>query len=74
MMSKNMVEPDRQQTMWQMRVACWISKDTRVQAHARAHAPTHVNARAGTHTHPHTERNMRFLLFFHGNSGVVNAP
>ena len=69
MMSKNMVEPDRQQTIWRMRVACWISKDTRVQAHARAHAPTHtpahVNARARTHTHTHTQRNMWFLLFFH---------
>ena len=35
-MSKNMVEPDRpQMTIWR-RVACWMSKATRAQAHTSA--------------------------------------
>jgi hypothetical protein len=38
-MSKNMVEPERPQIIWR-RVACWISKATRTQAHARAYSPT----------------------------------
>ena len=54
-----MVEPDKsQKTAWR-RVACWISKATFAQAHARAcdraraRAPTstpkHARARAQTH-------------------------
>ena len=39
-MSKNVVVPDRPQTIWRMRVAYWISKATRAQAHARARVPT----------------------------------
>ena len=39
-MSKNMVEPERQQmTLWR-RVACWIIKATRAQTQCRARAPT----------------------------------
>ena len=45
--SKNMVEPDRTQTMWHMRVAYWKSK----HAYSRARTPpppthTHTRARA----------------------------
>jgi hypothetical protein len=40
-MSKNVVEPERpRMTIWR-RVACWISKATRAQAHDRA-PPTHT--------------------------------
>ena len=43
-MSKNMVEPEKPyMTIWR-RVACWISKATRVQAHARTSAPTPTHA------------------------------
>jgi len=28
-MWKNIVEPDRQMTIWPMRVACWVSKATK---------------------------------------------
>ena len=68
-MSKNKVEPERTQTIWRLRVSCWISKATRAQACARALAPTttyppkrtHAHklmpspAHACTHTHTHTE-------------------
>jgi hypothetical protein len=30
-MSKNLVEPERPQTIWLMRVACWVSKATRAK-------------------------------------------
>jgi hypothetical protein len=46
---KNEVEPDRPQMAIWWRVACWISKATRAQAHQRpAPTPTHTHAR--THT------------------------
>jgi hypothetical protein len=32
-MSKNMVEPEKPQTVWRMRVACWISKGARAHSH-----------------------------------------
>jgi hypothetical protein len=48
--SKNLVEPERPQMAIQQRVACWISKATRAQAHASARS----SARAHTHTHTHT--------------------
>ena len=53
-----MVEPERPQKIWRMRVACWIGKDTRTQAHACAHAPTptHMHALTRTHTRTHTEK------------------
>ena len=60
--SKNMVEPERPETIWRMRVACWINKATRAQAHTRTRAPTpthaHTYSRARAHTHTHTHRNM----------------
>jgi hypothetical protein len=39
--SKNVVEPERAQVAIQRRVARWVSKATRGQAHARAGARTH---------------------------------
>jgi hypothetical protein len=54
-MSKILVEPERPQTEILHRVAWWISKATRVQAHASAPAPTpshlytHSSGRARTH-------------------------
>jgi hypothetical protein len=46
-------------TTWRMRVACWISKTTRAQAHACARAPTPTHTLPRTHarsrTHTHTE-------------------
>ena len=50
-----MVEPERTQTIWRMRVAYSISKPKRAQAHTSAnaptptHLPTHVDARIHTH-------------------------
>ena len=63
-MSKNMVEPERTQTIWRLRVACWLSKPTRAQAHTRACAPTHA----------HTVVRDTYCSFFCGNNGFVNAP
>jgi hypothetical protein len=39
-MSKNVVEPERQQLATWRRVAYWIRKATRAQAHANARGPT----------------------------------
>ena len=50
-MSKNVVEPEKLQAIWRMRVACWISKVTRTKAHARARAPTPTHTYARTDIH-----------------------
>jgi hypothetical protein len=53
-MSKKVVEPERPQlTIWR-RVAYWISKATRPQAHSCVCAPTPTHTRTHTHTHTHT--------------------
>jgi hypothetical protein len=58
---KNMVEPRKPQTVWSMRVVCWISKATDAQAHARSHAPpltsihTHTCMHSHTRAHAHTD-------------------
>ena len=49
-MSKNIAEPESQQTIWSMRTAWWITKATRAQAHALASTPT------PTHTHAHAQK------------------
>ena len=53
-MPKNVVEPEGPQTIWRMRVACWISKDIRLQRNSRVRVPTHTHA----FTHPRAYRNM----------------
>ena len=45
---------------WRVRVACWISRVTRAQAHA--HAPTRLLSLS--HTHAHTHREMWYSLLF----------
>ena len=45
-------------TIWR-RVACWISKATLAQAHARSSAPTH----ARMHTHAPTQKHVRLIAF-----------
>ena len=55
-------EATKYDIIWHMRVACWISKATRLHAQAYnqtpGHPPTHSpsNARTHTHTHTHTQR------------------
>jgi hypothetical protein len=61
--SKNMVEPERPQTVPRMAPARGIlRKPTRAQAHTRTRAPTHphthTHARTHTHTHTHTHTEM----------------
>ena len=64
--SKNVVEPERPQiTIWR-RVACWISKTTRAQAHS--------SNRTLTHTHARTHTKIYKTSLFHGNSAFMNAP
>jgi hypothetical protein len=51
----------RTQTIWRMRVACWISKMKSAKAHACAvhlhpHASSHSRTHMLTHTHTHTEK------------------
>ena len=70
-MSKNMVEAES----LQMRR---ISRATRAHAHAHAHTTahshTHTQAVTCTHTRTRTELCNTYLLLFHGNNGIVNAP
>jgi hypothetical protein len=73
-MSKNMVEPEGPQMVILRRVAWWINKATRAQAHASSRAltpiPTHPythlpRSRARTHTHAYTHRNYRTIPLLH---------
>ena len=54
-MSQHMVEPERTQTIWRLRVAYWISKPKRAQAYARARAPTPTHQNTDTHTNARTQ-------------------
>ena len=52
-MPKNEVKPDRAQTIWRLRVSCWISKAKREQPHSRYGYPNPyalTDARTLTHT------------------------
>ena len=41
---KIMVEPEAEITIWRMRAACWVSKDTReMHRRSRIHTHTHSN-------------------------------
>ena len=62
-MLKNMVEPERSQREWRLRVVYWISK----QAKDNTLAPTPVRAR--THTQKYV-----IPIAFHDNIGFLNAP
>ena len=65
-MSKNMVEPERpQMTIWR-RVACWSSKATCGQIHARACVPTHTQTHAHVliHTRARTYREICNIYCF----------
>ena len=68
-MSKNLVQPERSQMTKWWRVAFWISKATRAQAHASIRSPTHTHTQ---NTHTHTQICNTFL--FHSNHGFVIAP
>ena len=59
-MSKNMVEPEKIQIIWHLRVAYCMSERTRWEAHARVRARTltHPPPSPKTHTHTHTHRNV----------------
>ena len=75
-MSKNMVEPGRPQTIWRMPVAWWISKATHVQAHAQARthtpAPTHMHTRTLTHARAHTHIRARAHTHTHTHTEICN--
>ena len=61
-MSKNMVEPERPQMAIWRRVACWIIKATRAQAHASARAPTPIHTLAQARMHAHTQKYVRYCF------------
>ena len=54
---KNIVEPERTQTIWRLRVAYWIRKNacTRASTRARSCIHTHPPTHPHTHTHTHTQ-------------------
>ena len=56
-MPKNMVAPERTQTIRRMRVAFWISKGTQEQAHA------HTRMQSPTRARTHTEICNTYLYF-----------
>jgi hypothetical protein len=71
---KNMVGLERPQTIRRLRVACWISKVTRVQEHSapiHLHACSHPRALSlslslslsHTHTHTHTQKHEILVAF-----------
>ena len=68
---KNIVQPERMQIIWRLRVAYRISKPTCAQAHTRVRAPTptptHTAARTNTHTlphaHAHTQKYVIIIAF-----------
>ena len=62
-MPKNVVEPETPQTIWRMRVACWISKTTRAQAHARVRAPTTTHALQHPRERAHTQIYVILMAF-----------
>ena len=63
-MSKNMVEPERPQTISRMHVTCWISKATRAQTRPRPCTHTRAGAtHTHTHTHTHAHRNTYVKCF-----------
>jgi hypothetical protein len=63
-MSKNLVQPERKQKIWRLRVVYWISKE----AQARACAPT-----ATPLTPPPPTQKYVILTAFHGKSGFVKV-
>jgi hypothetical protein len=83
--SKNIVNPERTQTIWRLCVVYWISKPTRAQIRAcarhppaRTHAHTHTYTDSRTHTHALTHGRARaqtqkyvILLASHSNSCYV---
>jgi hypothetical protein len=73
-MSKNLMETEEPQLVRRMRLICWISKATRVQAHASACAPTPVSTRTHplTHMRAHTQKYV-IVIAFHGKGGFLNA-
>ena len=73
LMSENVVETGRLQMATWRRVACWISKATRAQAHVSVRSPTPTHPHPHTHAHTHTHKYIRLMLF-HANIGFVNAP
>jgi hypothetical protein len=66
--SKNVVKPERMQTLWRLSVAYWLSKHTRTQAHARAREPTpthgrtHSDACLQPHARVHTQEYVIFVF------------
>ena len=72
--SKSNVEPETlHMTIWR-RVACWISKATRSQAHSRVREHTHT-VYVRTHPRMHTQTEIRNTYCFSTtNNGFVHAP
>ena len=52
---KNIVEPERTQTIWRLRVAYWIRKNACTRASTRARSCIHTHPPTHPHTHTHTQ-------------------
>jgi hypothetical protein len=64
-------EPTNGNTLWRMRVACWINKATRTKAYI--HTPTLLDAHIYKYARIHTHRNAYFLQLFLGKNGFADA-
>ena len=61
-------------TIWR-RVACWIIKAKRAQAHAaHVHLHTHTHTHARTHARTYTHRQKYVILIAFPQQLFVNAP
>jgi hypothetical protein len=67
-MSKNVVQPEKSQTVCWMRVARWISKATCAKVHVCAHAPTPISTRTNTHACTHPSFLSLFLSLSHSHT------
>ena len=74
-MLKNMVESERKQKIWRLRVAHSISKPTKAQAHAEARAttPTPPHARTHIQQHAHIDMAPSARASTHTHTEICNA-
>ena len=71
-MSKNIVETEGPQMTSQHGAHALRAGLARLYARMRVHTPTHLVT--FMHASMHTQTSLWYLLLFHSNSGVVNAP
>jgi hypothetical protein len=72
-MSKNMLEPERTQTIWRLRVAYWISKPTRMHARTQKYVILLFHGNSGFVNAPQCYVTRTLRVLFHVPAGVVHT-